>query len=40
MEIQCPNCYDENAFYDGVCYVCNNCGYTWGGTSNKKKRRW
>lgn len=31
MEIICPECYSEDAYFDGCTYVCNNCGYCWGG---------
>lgn len=31
MTVECPNCGMENAYYDGVCYVCPDCDYTWGG---------
>lgn len=31
MTTECPHCRMENAYHDGVCYVCPDCGYTWGG---------
>ena len=31
MEIICPECYSEDAYFDGCTYVCNICGYCWGG---------
>ena len=29
MTIQCPKCYEENAYFNGYCYVCPDCGYQW-----------
>lgn len=31
MAVQCknPNCQSENAYHDGVRYVCPDCGYEW-----------
>jgi uncharacterized Zn ribbon protein len=29
MEIQCPKCGDEQAFFNGVCYECPDCDYQW-----------
>lgn len=26
---ECPNCFRDNAYFDGVEYVCPDCGYTW-----------
>lgn len=26
---ECPNCGRDNAYYDGVSYVCPDCGYEW-----------
>lgn len=26
----CPDCFEENAFFNGICYVCPECGYEWG----------
>ena len=31
MEIVCPNCGSEDAFFNGVCYECPDCDYTWTG---------
>lgn len=31
VPIDCPNC-GNNAYWDGSCYVCNDCG--WCGNSN------
>ncbi|MDE6556223.1 MAG: hypothetical protein K2K55_04585 [Duncaniella sp.] len=30
MNTECPNCGMENAYFDGVEYVCPDCGHTWG----------
>lgn len=27
--IECPKCGDDNAYCDGVQYVCPDCGYVW-----------
>ena len=27
--IECPNCGNENAYCDGVRYVCPDCDYEW-----------
>jgi len=27
--VECPICHDENAYHNGVCYVCDNCGHEW-----------
>lgn len=29
MNTECSNCGRENAFHDGVCYVCPDCDHTW-----------
>lgn len=29
MEIECPNCGSEDAYFNGVCYECPDCGHTW-----------
>lgn len=29
MEIQCPKCFSEEAYFNGVEYECPDCGYTW-----------
>ena len=29
MEIVCPKCYCEDAFFNGECYECPDCGYQW-----------
>lgn len=31
MKIECPFCHLENAYHDGVSYVCPDCDGTWGG---------
>lgn len=30
MEVQCPECFSEEAYHNGICYECPDCGYTWG----------
>jgi protein PhnA len=25
----CPNCNEENAYFDGVVFVCPDCDYQW-----------
>jgi len=27
--VDCPECGDEGAFFNGVTYECPNCGYEW-----------
>lgn len=27
--IECPYCYSENAYFNGVEYECPDCGETW-----------
>ena len=27
--VECPNCQNDNAYCDGVEYVCPDCGYEW-----------
>lgn len=29
MEVVCPNCDCEDAYFNGRCYECPNCGYHW-----------
>ena len=29
MLIECPNCGCEDAYHDGVSYVCPDCGNRW-----------
>ena len=29
MTVECPNCGMENAYHDGVNYVCPDCDYEW-----------
>lgn len=29
MNIQCPECTLEDAYFNGVCYYCPDCGCTW-----------
>lgn len=28
--IECPICNSENAYHNGVCYECPDCGHEWG----------
>lgn len=30
MNTECPKCGMENAYFDGVEYVCPDCDHTWG----------
>jgi hypothetical protein len=36
MEISCPNCSNENAYFDGVQYVCPDCDFEWGNDSRNE----
>lgn len=29
MEIECPDCGFNEAYHNGACYECLDCGYTW-----------
>lgn len=29
MEIECPNCGFDDCYFNGTCYECPDCGYTW-----------
>ncbi|MDX2191044.1 MAG: hypothetical protein SFY32_14380 [Bacteroidota bacterium] len=29
LEINCPNCGMDNAFFNGICYECPDCDFTW-----------
>jgi protein PhnA len=29
MTVECPKCGMENAYHDGVNYVCPDCDYEW-----------
>lgn len=29
MTTECPKCGLDNAYFDGVEYVCPDCGYSW-----------
>ena len=29
MEVHCDACGSENAYHNGVCYVCPDCGNEW-----------
>ena len=31
MNVECPNCGCEDAYHNGTCYECPDCGYEWGG---------
>lgn len=30
LNVDCPNCRCESAFFNGVCYECPDCDYEWG----------
>lgn len=40
MEIHCPNCGCEDAFFNGVSYECPECDYTWGGNDGDDDDEW
>ena len=27
--VTCPNCTNENAFFNGLCFECPECDYEW-----------
>ncbi len=27
--VECPECYSENAYHNGVQYECPDCGHEW-----------
>ena len=29
MNVECPRCASESAYFDGVKYVCPDCDYEW-----------
>ena len=29
MTTECPNCGNDNAYHDGVKFVCPDCDYEW-----------
>lgn len=29
LNTECPNCLEENAYFNGVEYECPDCDYTW-----------
>jgi len=29
MNVTCPKCLMENAYYNGRCYECPDCDYQW-----------
>lgn len=29
MNTECPNCGHDNAYHNGICYDCPDCGYRW-----------
>lgn len=29
LMVECPNCQNDNAYCNGVEYVCPDCGYEW-----------
>jgi hypothetical protein len=37
MNVTCPNCEIENAYHDGVAYICPNCDYSWTERLSTKK---
>ncbi|MFZ4523121.1 MAG: hypothetical protein ACOYNC_15530 [Bacteroidales bacterium] len=34
----CPNCEMGNAYFDGVMYVCDDCGHEWSDGSRSQKK--
>lgn len=30
MEIECPKCGSDQAYFNGVAYECPDCNYEWG----------
>ncbi len=30
LNVDCPKCNSESAFFNGVCYECPNCDHEWG----------
>jgi hypothetical protein len=30
MEVNCPKCFNDNAYFDGIKYSCPDCDYEWG----------
>lgn len=29
MTTECPNCGKDNAYHNGICYVCPDCNTEW-----------
>lgn len=40
MEIQCPYCFSEDAYHDGVSYVCPDCDSRWQGDDEGDDDSW
>ena len=30
MELECPNCGSYDYYFDGLQFVCDDCGHEWG----------
>ncbi|MCK9293266.1 hypothetical protein M0P25_04280 [archaeon] len=30
--VECSNCGQDSAYYNGVCFECPDCGYEWEGS--------
>jgi len=30
LNVDCPNCGCESAYFNGVCYECPDCDHEWG----------
>lgn len=33
MELECPNCGGYDCYFDGLQFVCDDCGHEWGAYS-------
>lgn len=39
MEIICPRCCSYDCYFDGLKYVCDDCGHEWGWYNPNPRRR-